>query len=74
MEELMGDRFLSSGGAGGNCARHMNLPDPSPALDKNCAPMGPEILYPALGLGSGERLLWHFQTPVLNLINFSLRM
>ena len=40
----MGDRFLSSAGAGGNCARSMRLPDPSPALDRNCAPMGPEIL------------------------------
>ena len=40
----MGDRFLSSAGAGGNCARPMRLPDPSPALDKNRAPMGPEIL------------------------------
>ena len=40
----MGDRFLSSAGAGGNCARPMRLPDPSPVLDKNCAPMGPEIL------------------------------
>ena len=29
--------------------------------------------YPALGLGSGERLLWHFQTPVLYWINLSLR-
>ena len=40
----MGDRFLSSAGAGGNCARPMRLPDPSPVLDKNRAPMGPEIL------------------------------
>ena len=39
-----GDRFLSSAGAGGNCARPMRLPDPSPVLDKNRAPMGPEIL------------------------------
>ena len=38
------DRFLSSAGAGGNCARPMGLPDPSPVLDKNRAPMGPEIL------------------------------
>ena len=29
---------------GGNCARPMRLPDPSPVLDKNRAPMGPEIL------------------------------
>ena len=40
----MGDRFLSTAGAGGNCARPMRLPDPSPVLDKNRAPMGPEIL------------------------------
>ena len=40
----MGDRFLSSAGAGGICVRPMRLPDPSPVLDKNRAPMGPEIL------------------------------
>ena len=38
------DRFLSSAGAGGNCARPMRLPDPSPVLDKNRAPISPEIL------------------------------
>ena len=42
--EILGDRFLSSAGAGGNCARPMRLPDPSPVLDKNRAPMGPGIL------------------------------
>ena len=31
-------------GAGGDCARPMGLPDPSPALDKSRAPMGPAIL------------------------------
>ena len=40
----LGDRFLSSAGAGGNCARPMRLPNPSPVLDKNRAPMGPGIL------------------------------
>ena len=40
----MGDRFLSSVGAGGHCAHPMRLPDPSPVLDKNRAPMGPEII------------------------------
>ena len=30
--------------------------------------------YPVPGLGSGERLLWHFHTPVLYWINFSLRV
>ena len=37
---------------------------PSPTLDKNVASMGPG-LYPVLGLGSGGRLLRHFQTPTL---------
>ena len=40
----MGDRFLSSAGAGGKCVFSMRVPNPSPVLDKNCAPMGPEIL------------------------------
>ena len=40
----MGDRLLSSAGAGEICARPVRLPDPSPVLDKNRAPMGPEIL------------------------------
>ena len=44
------------------------LPDPTPTiptpiLDKNHAIMGPEF-YPVLRLGSGGRLLRHFQTPV----------
>ena len=36
-----------------------------------------QIFYPVLGLGSGERLPWHFQTPVLSvceLIRPSLRL
>ena len=49
---LLGDRLLSSAGAGGNCARPMRLPDPSPVLDKNRAPKGPEILS---GTGAGVR-------------------
>ena len=44
LDTVLGDRFLSSAGAGGNCARPMRSPDPSPVLDKNRAPMGPEIL------------------------------
>ena len=39
----MGDRFLSSAGSGKNCALSTRVPNPSPALDKNRAPMGPEI-------------------------------
>ena len=42
--ELLGDRFLSSAGTGKNCALSMRFPDRSPVLDKNRAPMGPEIL------------------------------
>ena len=72
-EHCMGDRFLSSAGAGGNCARPMRLPDPSPVLDKNRAPMGPEILS-SVGAGVWWRLLWHCKTPVLYWINFSLRL
>ena len=40
----MGDRFLASAGAGGNCAFSVRLPDPSPVLDKNRGPMGPKFL------------------------------
>ena len=40
----MGDQFLSSAGTGRNCVLSMKVPNPSPVLDKNCAPMGPEIL------------------------------
>ena len=40
----VGDQFLSSAGAGANCARPMRLPDPNLVLDKNRAPMGPVIL------------------------------
>ena len=52
----MGDRFLSSAGAGGNCARPTRLPDPSPVLDKIYAPMGPKnfIQYWGWGLEKGS--------------------
>ena len=67
--ESFGNRFLSSAGTGKHCAFSMRLPSPSPVLDKNRAPMGPEIFYPV----AGGRLLRHFQTPVLYWIYFSLR-
>ena len=51
----------------------MRLPDTSPVLDKNRAPWVQKC-YPVVGLGSGERLLWHFQTPALYWVNFSLRV
>ena len=54
-----------------NCSLPMRVSNPSPVLDKNSAPLGAE-LHPELGLGSGGRLLRHFQTPVLYWINFSL--
>ena len=60
------DWFLSSVGTGRNCALPMKLPNLSPVLHENCAPMGdqgPEILSNAV---SGRRLLPHFQTPVLH--------
>ena len=47
MPFALGYQFLSSAGAGGNCARPMRLPDPSPVLDKVRAPMGPVILSSA---------------------------
>ena len=46
---LMGDRSLSSAGAGRNCALPMRLPNLNPALDKSCAHMG------AANLGVRER-------------------
>ena len=69
----MGDRFSSSAGAGRNCALSMGVPNPSPVLDKNCAPMGPEILS-STGAGVWSRASKKiFETPVLYWINFSLR-
>ena len=65
-------RFLSSAGAGGNRARPMRLPDDSQYWIKIVHPWVQKF-YPVLGLGSGESLLWRFQTPVLYWITFSLR-
>ena len=56
---FMGDRFLSSAGAGGTCARPMRLPDPSPVLKKIVQPWVQKI-YPELGLGSVRMLLRPF--------------
>ena len=39
-----GRPILIQCGCWGNCAHPLRLPDPSSALDKNRAPMGPEIL------------------------------
>ena len=40
----LGDRFLSSTCTGANCALPMRVPNSSPVLDRNSAPMGPEFL------------------------------
>ena len=51
----------------------MRLPNPSPVLDRNRAPMGPEILS-STGAGVWRKAPMAFiQTPVLYWINFSLR-
>ena len=68
----MGDRFLSSAGAGGNCACSTSCQTPAQYWIKIVHPWVQKF-YPVLGLGSGDTLLWHFQTPVLYWINFSLR-
>ena len=74
---VLGDLFLSSAGAGGNCARPMRLPHPSPVLDiKIVHPWASRNFISStgpLGLGSGERLLWRFQTPILYWITNSLQ-
>ena len=50
----------------------MRVPNPSPVLDRNRAPMGPEILSSA-GAGVWGKFHLAFQTPVLYWINISLR-
>ena len=52
--EYLGDQFLSSAGAGGNCACPMRLQDPSPVLEKNHAPTRPEIIS-STGAGGLEK-------------------
>ena len=59
----MGDLFLSNAGTGGNCASPMRLPGPSPALDKNRAPMGPEFLS---NTGAG---VWR-KAPIISRLQF----
>ena len=43
ISNFVGDRFLSSAGTGRNFGLSMRVPNPSPVLDKNPAPMGQEI-------------------------------
>ena len=69
---FLGDRFLSSAGAGGIVLALWGCQTPAQYWIKIVHPWV-QKLYPVLGLGSGERLLWYFQTPVLYWINFSLR-
>ena len=68
----MGDRCLSSAGAGKCCALPMRLPNPSPVPDKNLAPISTEF-YPVLGGVCGGVLLGHAQTTVLCWINLRPR-
>ena len=69
---MLGDRFLSSASTGKSCALAMRVPNPSPVLDKNPAPMGPEISS-STGPEVYRKHLRVFQSPVLYWINFSLR-
>ena len=71
-KDAIGDRFLSSTGTERNCALPMMLPSPAQYWTKIVDPWV-QKLYPALDLGSGERLLGHSQTPVLHWIKISLR-
>ena len=50
----MGDRYLSSAGAGRSCALPMRVPNTSPVLEKNLAPIGPGILS-SIGAGVWRR-------------------
>ena len=63
---------MSIAGTGENCALPMRLPDPSPVLDENCAPMGPEFLSSA-GAGVWRKAPMAFPDSSSVLINFSLR-
>ena len=47
---FLGDRFLSSASTGKKFALSMRVPNPSPVLDKNAAPMGPEV-FSSTGAG-----------------------
>ena len=67
-DHYLEDRFLSSAGAGENCARPMRLPDPSPVLDKNRALMAHEswvqkmlIQYWGWGLEKGSYGIFRLQ-------------
>ena len=46
----MGNRFLSSAGVGKSCVLPIQVPSPSPTLDKNLVSMGPGILS-SIGVG-----------------------
>ena len=57
---------------GRNCALSMRFPDRTPVLDKNRAPIGPEILS-STGAGAWRRVPMAFPDSSSVLINFSLR-
>ena len=70
--------ITSSAGTGKNCALSMRVPIPSPALDKNRAPVGPEILS-STGAGvwrkafkgnpDSRSVLDKFQSAILSSVN-----
>ena len=53
-------------------ALSIRMPKPSPLLDKNRAPIGPEILSNA-GTGVWRKAPRHFQTPILYWMHFGLQ-
>ena len=65
----MGDRFLSSACTGRKCTIPIRAPNASPRPNQNLASMGRKF-HQVLGLGSGGRLLGHFQPLILYLIIF----
>ena len=67
----MGDRFLSSAGTARNSALSMRVPNLAQYWIRIVHPWVQKC-YSVLGLGSGGRLLGHFQTPVLHWSYFSL--
>ena len=58
---------------GGLCALPMRVSNPSPILDQNRAPIGPDTLS-SVGPGCGGIVLEHCQTPTRSWINFFLRV
>ena len=55
VRQLLGNRFLSSAGVGKRCALPMQVPNPSPTLDKILHPWAQEFIqYWGWGLEEGS--------------------